>query len=216
MQYFVMKKTSDTKKTESQKKPVSRRSFLKGAGVTTAGTVALGTGLLSFTSPDEKANKAAVLGPDEVSMTINVNGKDYTVVVEPRTTLAEMLREELHLTGTKVGCDRGACSACTVLLDDKPICSCLTLALDVEGKSVLTVEGLAENGKLHPVQEAFIEHDATMCGFCTPGMVMSCTALLKRNPNPTLDDVKEATSGNFCRCGTHPKVFEAALAAARK
>jgi aerobic-type carbon monoxide dehydrogenase small subunit (CoxS/CutS family) len=157
-----------------------------------------------------------VLGPEEAALKLRVNGKDYQIGVEPRMTLAEAIREKLHLTGTKIGCDRGACSACTVMLEGKPVCSCMTLALDAEGKEVTTVEGLAKNGNLHPVQEAFIEHDATMCGFCTPGMVMSCAALLERNPNPSLEDVKAATSGNLCRCGTYPKVFEATMAAAKK
>jgi len=211
-----MKKSSDTNKSSERKKAVSRRSFIRGAGVTTAGTVALGSGLLSFKAPDQKASRPPVLGPGEVAIKLTVNGRTQSVAVEPRMTLADMLRERLHLTGTKVGCDRGACSACTVMLDGKPICSCLTLALDAEGREVVTVEGLAQNGELHPVQEAFIEHDATMCGFCTPGMVMSCAALLDRNPNPSLEDVKAATSGNLCRCGTYPKVFEATLAAAKK
>lgn len=211
-----MKKSSEEHNDSVKKKPVSRRSFLRGAGVTTAGTVALGSGLLSFRAPESKPAAPAVLGPEEAALKLRVNGKDYQIGVEPRMTLAEAIREKLHLTGTKIGCDRGACSACTVMLEGKPVCSCMTLALDAEGKEVTTVEGLAKNGNLHPVQEAFIEHDATMCGFCTPGMVMSCAALLERNPNPSLEDVKAATSGNLCRCGTYPKVFEATMAAAKK
>jgi xanthine dehydrogenase YagT iron-sulfur-binding subunit len=207
-----MKKSSE----EPNPKTTSRRAFLKGAGVTTAGTVALSSGLLSFTTIDSTDAKNEVLGPDEVMMEVKVNGRLQKLAVEPRMTLAEMLRDRLHLTGTKIGCDRGSCSACTVMLEGKPICSCMMLALDANGKEITTVEGLAKDGKLHPVQEAFIEHDATMCGFCTPGMVMSCAALLDRNPNPSLEDVKQATSGNLCRCGTYPKVFEATLAAAKK
>jgi xanthine dehydrogenase YagT iron-sulfur-binding subunit len=198
-----------------KKKGVSRRAFLRGAGVTTAGTVALSSGLLSFSTAENSPEATAILGPGQAEVQFEVNGRERTIWVEPRETLAEALRNHLHLTGTKVGCDRGACSACTVQLDGKPVCSCMVLAVDVAGRKVTTVEGLAQNGELHPVQEAFIDHDATMCGFCTPGMVMSCAALLERNPNPTLDDVKAATSGNLCRCGTHPKVFEATLAAAK-
>jgi xanthine dehydrogenase YagT iron-sulfur-binding subunit len=198
-----------------KKKGVSRRAFLRGAGVTTAGTVALSSGLLSFSTAENSPEATAILGPGQAEVQFEVNGRERTIWVEPRETLAEALRNHLHLTGTKVGCDRGACSACTVRLDGKPVCSCMVLAVDVAGRKVTTVEGLAQNGELHPVQEAFIDHDATMCGFCTPGMVMSCAALLERNPNPTLDDVKAATSGNLCRCGTHPKVFEATLAAAK-
>ncbi len=198
------------------KKAVSRRSFLKGAGMTTASTVAVGTGLLSFKAPDTRPDQPPVLGPGDTEVNLEVNGQQRSVWVEPRTTLAEALRDHLHLTGTKVVCDRGSCSACTVWLNDQPVCSCMTLAVDAEGSKITTVEGLADGDQLHPVQEAFIEHDAAMCGYCTPGMVMSCAGLLKRNPNPTLEDVKAATSGNLCRCGTYPKVFEATLAAAKK
>ncbi len=198
-----------------EKKGVSRRAFLRGAGLTTAGTVALSAGLLSFKLEDAKA-PPAILGPGEAEVRFVVNGQARTIWVEPRTTLAEALREHLSLTGAKVVCDRGSCSACTVWVDGKPVNSCITLAVDVSGREVTTIEGLAQGDELHPVQEAFIEHDASMCGFCTPGMVMSCAALLKRNPNPGLEDVKLATSGNLCRCGTYPKVFEATLAAAKK
>ncbi|MDH3711539.1 MAG: (2Fe-2S)-binding protein, partial [Cyclobacteriaceae bacterium] len=131
-------------------------------------------------------------------------------------TLAQALREHLQFTGTKVVCDRGACSACTVWLDGKPVNACMILALDVGNKEVTTVEGLAKNGKLHPVQQAFIDHDAAQCGYCTPGMVMSAAYLVENNPNPTLDDVKHATRGNLCRCGTYPHVFKATMAAAKK
>ena len=159
----------------------------------------------------------AVVGPGVAAVTLRVNGSERRLNVEPRTTLAEALRFELGLTGTKVVCDRGSCSACTVWLDGTPVCSCMTLAVDVGGRAVTTIEGLApEGGALHPVQEAFVKYDALQCGFCTPGMVMSCAALLARNPSPTLEDVVAATSGNLCRCGTYPKVFEATLAAAKK
>jgi xanthine dehydrogenase YagT iron-sulfur-binding subunit len=208
-----MKKSPEKKAVP---KDPSRRAFLKGAGVTTAGTVAISSGLLSFTTLDREKDGRDVLGPGEVGIQMMVNGKKYDIAVEPRMTLTEAIREKLHLTGTKVGCDRGSCSACTVMMNGKPVVSCLVLAIDADGAEITTVEGLAEGDQLHPVQEAFIEHDATMCGFCTPGMVMSCVALLDRNPNPSLEDVKQATSGNLCRCGTYPKVFEATLAAAKK
>jgi aerobic-type carbon monoxide dehydrogenase small subunit (CoxS/CutS family) len=120
------------------------------------------------------------------------------------------------LTGTKIGCDRGACSACTVWLDGTPVSSCMTLALDARGKAVTTIEGLADGDKLHPVQQAFVDHDAMQCGFCTPGMVMSCAALLNRKPDPTLDDVKHAISGHICRCGAYPNIFNATLSVAGK
>ncbi|MEJ7732091.1 MAG: (2Fe-2S)-binding protein [Polyangiaceae bacterium] len=130
-----------------------------------------------------------------------------------RDTLADVLRNELGMTGTKVVCNRGSCSACTVWIDGTPVVSCTTFAFDAAGKSVTTIEGLARGNDLHPVQQAFIDHDAMQCGFCTPGMVMSCAALLERNPRPALEDVRAATAGNLCRCGTYPKVFEATLAA---
>jgi aerobic-type carbon monoxide dehydrogenase small subunit (CoxS/CutS family) len=129
--------------------------------------------------------------------------------------LAVTLRDNIGLTGTKIVCDRGSCSACTVWLDNTPALACMTLAVDVGNRKVTTIEGLAEGDHLHPVQAAFVKHDAMQCGFCTPGMVMSCAALLERNPNPTLADVKHATSGNLCRCGTYPKVFAATLDAAK-
>ena len=162
----------------------------------------------------EVSQASPPVGPGRTPITLHVNGKDYRVALEPRTTLAEALRYDLNLTGTKVVCDRGACSACTVWLDKTPVNSCMTLAIDVGNRHVTTIEGLASGNELHPVQTAFVKHDALQCGFCTPGMVMSCAALLERNPNPDLNDVKLATSGNLCRCGTYPKVFDATLEAA--
>jgi carbon-monoxide dehydrogenase small subunit/xanthine dehydrogenase YagT iron-sulfur-binding subunit len=154
-------------------------------------------------------------GPDPVPITLTINGVARTFQVEPRMTLAEALRGPLGLTGTKIACNRGACSACTVWLDGATICSCMMLAIEVGGASVTTIEGLAHDDQLHPVQAAFIEHDALQCGFCTPGMVMSCAALLDRTPNPTAEDVQRAISGHLCRCGTYPHVVAATLAAAK-
>lgn len=192
---------------------LTRRSFLKGAGVTAAATV------VSAPAIDALAQTPAgpaVLGPDSVKVQLKVNGQLRSVEISPRTTLAEALRVNLDMTGTKIVCDRGACGACTVLIDGKPITSCMTLAIDVQGKEIRTVEGLAQGDKLHPIQEEFIQHDALQCGYCTPGMLMSCASLLETNKNPTLDDVKQATCGNLCRCGTYPKVFAATLAAAKR
>lgn len=157
---------------------------------------------------------ARVIGPDALVLTLQVNGRPVRVTVDPGTTLVQVLRDQLGLTGTKIGCDRGACSACTVWLDGDVASSCMTLALDARGRSITTIEGLAYGDTLHPVQQAFIEHDAMQCGFCTPGMVMSCAALVDRHPDCTLEDVKAAVSGHLCRCGTYPNVFEATLAAA--
>jgi len=156
-----------------------------------------------------------VIGPGLAPLTMTVNGRAVAVHVDPGTTLVEVLRDTLQLTGTKIGCDRGACSACTVWLDDQPVASCMTLAFDARDRRVTTIEGLADGDTLHPVQQAFIDHDAMQCGFCTPGMVMSCAALVDRQPECTLDDVKAAVSGHLCRCGTYPNVFAATLAAAR-
>jgi xanthine dehydrogenase YagT iron-sulfur-binding subunit len=154
------------------------------------------------------------IGPEPVRLELQINDRTVPVTIDPATTLVEVLRDTLGLTGTKVGCDRGACSACTVWVDGEVISSCMTFALDVRGKQVVTIEGLANAGELHPVQHAFIEHDALQCGFCTPGMVMSCARLVDRNPNCSLDDVKQAVSGHLCRCGTYPNIFKATLAAA--
>lgn len=166
-------------------------------------------------SPAIAETKVAAVGPDAVPLTLRINGVPRSVMVAPHMTLAELLRGPLDLTGTKIGCDRGACSACTVWLDGLPVASCMTLAIDVGERSVTTIEGLSDGDRLHPVQAAFIEHDAVQCGFCTPGMVMSAAALLATNPHPTLDDVKAATAGHLCRCGTYPHVFAATLAAAK-
>ncbi len=198
----------DNDKRESRE--ISRRRFLKGAGLT-----ALSMANLSEAQAATESS-ANVRGPGATAVTLRVNNAVHKLSVEPCETLAETLRTQLGMTGTKVSCDRGTCSACTVWLDGMTMCACMTLTVDVQERAVTTIEGLAQDGKLHPVQEAFIEKDATMCGFCTPGMVMSCAALLARNSSPTLDDVKEATSGNFCRCGTYPKVFEATISAAGK
>lgn len=195
---------------------VSRRGFLKGAGLSAAGAAILDGGVAAINEASAAIAGPKVVGPGRVPITLMVNGTPRKLEVEPRTTLADALRYEIGLTGTKVVCDRGACSACTVEIDDTLVCACMTLAVDAVDRKITTIEGLARGDELHPVQAAFVEHDAMQCGFCTPGMVMSCAALLDRNPHPTLDDVRTATSGNLCRCGTYPKVFEATLAAAER
>jgi len=145
-----------------------------------------------------------------------VNGEVREVYVEPHRTLLEVLREDLDLTGVKYACGTGECGACTVLVDGKAILSCLTLAVKVSGKSILTVEGLAERGALHPIQEMFVEHGAIQCGYCTPGAVLSAKALLDENPNPTEDEVKEYLKGKLCRCGTYQEMIKAVKAATKK
>jgi len=147
---------------------------------------------------------------------LTVNGESYDLVVEPRMTLLEVLRDVLGLTGTKEGCSLGNCGACTVLLDGKPILSCLLLAVEAHGKEIITIEGLAQGGELHPLQKAFIEHHAVQCGFCIPGMILSAKALLDKTLNPTEEEVKEAISGNLCRCTGYSNAVKAILAAAAK
>ena len=157
-----------------------------------------------------------VLGPDAVDVTLDVNGHARTIHVPPQRTLLDALREDLGLMGAKKVCDEGTCGACTVLVDGRPVYSCMTLAIATEGRAVETVEGLAHDGALHPVQEAFIAHDALQCGFCTPGQVMSVVGLLRARPAPSADDVRRAVVGNLCRCGAYPNIVAAALAAAKK
>ena len=147
---------------------------------------------------------------------LRVNGESYEVAVEPRTLLLDVLRERLGLTGAKRACDFGNCGSCTVLMDGKPVLSCLILAVDAQGKEILTVEGMAKDGQLHPLQQAFIDHGAIQCGFCTPGMLLSAKALLDENPRPTEAEIKEALSGNLCRCTGYVKIIEAVEAAAQK
>jgi len=210
-----MSKQNEDKLDSPEKLPkrgLGRRGFLRGAGFTAAGATVLDR--VDLIAKEASGNSAAV-GPGRVPLVLNVNGKDYHLALEPRTTLGEALRYDLGLTGTKIVCDRGACSACTVWLDKTPVNSCMTLAIDVGSRRITTIEGLANGDELHPVQAAFIKHDALQCGFCTPGMILSCAALLERNPNPDLKDVKLATSGNLCRCGAYPKVFDATLDAAQ-
>jgi aerobic-type carbon monoxide dehydrogenase small subunit (CoxS/CutS family) len=145
-----------------------------------------------------------------------VNGMLVEGRVDPRTTLAEFLREELGLTGTKIGCNRGECGSCTILLNGNAVLSCTLLAVEIQGQEVITIEGLARNGGLHPIQEAFIEYDAVQCGYCTSGMILSVKALIAKQPQPTAEDVRTAINGNLCRCGCYPNIVKAALAASKK
>ena len=202
-------KTMPSDKPE-EKNQISRRSFLKGLGVTSAGAAVLDNTIIA--SQFQKAGilkDEAIIPAKGTSILLTINGKKEKVFVEPRTTLAEAIRIKLELTGTKLGCERGACGACTVIIDGKPINSCMTFAIDAEGKEITTIEGLDNDNKLSDLQESFIEHDALQCGFCTSGIIMSSDALLKSNPSPSEDEIKDAISGNICRCGTYPKVFEA-------
>jgi aerobic-type carbon monoxide dehydrogenase small subunit (CoxS/CutS family) len=190
----------------------SRRTFLKSLG-TVAATAATAQ-VQSVAAELEKANAEKVVGPGAVPVTLKVNGGTLKLMLEPRVTLLDALRNYSSLTGAKDGCDRAACGACTVLMDDLPVYACQKLAIEAQGAKITTIEGLAKNGKLSPVQQAFWDRDALQCGYCTPGFIMSVTALLKFNPHPTADEVKHACAGNLCRCGTQPRILQAALQAA--
>lgn len=194
----------------------SRRRFLKGVGIAGAGA-ALADKLLIETEAKNAQVRGARTLTGNVDITLDVNGQKRTVKVEPRTTLLSTLRNYLEpsVSGPKLVCDMGTCGACTVLLDGKPAYSCLVLAVDATGRKITTVEGLGSPDAMNAVQSAFVDKDALMCGFCTPGFVTTISAYLEKNPNPSMDQVREACRGNFCRCGTYPRIFEAALAAAK-
>jgi len=149
-------------------------------------------------------------------VTLRVNGEAYDLLTYPHRTLLEVLREDLHLTGAKESCGEGACGTCTVLLDGAPVRSCLLLAIEAEGREVTTIEGLAAGGKLHPLQEAFVEHHAIQCGFCTPGMILTAKALLDAVPEPTEEEIRRALSGNICRCTGYAKIVDAVKAASAR
>ena len=201
----------DKGQTTAPANGISRRGFLKGAGITAAGTALL-DGVQAFREASAEAPAhVKEYGREPFAITLHVNGKEHAVHIEPRTTLAEALRIQLNMTGTKISCDRGVCSSCTVLLDKTPVNSCMTLAIDAAGSQITTIEGIADDERMHVLPAAFVRHDAMQCGFCTPGMVMSCAALLERNPHPSEAEVRRAVSGNLCRCGTYPKVFAAVL-----
>jgi len=184
---------------------VSRRDFFKTVGV--AATVASGSARVSAQlGPD-------AIGPGEVPITLTINGQRHQLRIEPRVTLLDAMRTRLDITGQKRVCDRGACGACTVIVDGRTYYSCSMLAIEAQGRNIRTVDGLAKGNALHPVQQAFCDHDGLMCGFCTPGFVMATVALLEKNPNPTPEQAKRALDGNLCRCGTNIGVLKAALSA---
>jgi len=187
----------------------SRRNFLKTAGVGSLATAVTSVGVAEVAAQ----GGPAAIGPGDVPVTLMVNGKRLDLRIEPRVTLLNALRNRADLTGNKRVCDRGACGACTMIVDGRTVYSCSTLAIEVQGKPIRTVDGLASGATLHPVQQAFVDTDGLMCGFCTPGFVMATVALLERTPNPTLDQAKKGLDGNICRCGTFVRIMEAALKA---
>lgn len=208
-------------KDKKQDTNISRRSFIKGVGTgTVAATVApaailVGNEKTAEAQTDQEISKAEIQ--------LNINDTLYEIEVEARTTLLTVLRdgidtggENVDLTGAKLICDRGECGGCTVLVDGKAVYACMMLAMDAQDKQITTVEGIANGDNLHPIQEAFIKHDAMMCGFCTPGFIVSSVALLNENRKPTLAEIKEGLSGNTCRCGTYPFIFDAVETAAEK
>jgi xanthine dehydrogenase YagT iron-sulfur-binding subunit len=201
---------------EKKGKGLSRRSFLKGLGGGAIGTAAISTGLVKPDQAEAYSPEAAALTRGRSAVSLKINGKTYRVEVEHRDTLAEVLRDQLGLTGTKIGCDRGECGACTVMIDGRNMYSCSQLAVWMAGKEILTIEGLAKGDKLDPLQEAFIEHDGPQCGFCTSGQIMSGKALLTKNTKPTEAQARRALSGNLCRCGNYNREVAAVLAAATK
>jgi len=166
--------------------------------------------------PLTAAGRVVLRGPDATDITLTVNGASFAVHAAPRRTLLDTLRETLGLTGTKKVCDEGTCGACTVLVDGRPVYSCMTFAVACEGKAIETIEGIAKDGELHPVQRAFIDADAFQCGFCTPGQIMSIVALLRENAGPTEDDVRRAVAGNLCRCGAYPNIVKAGVSAGKR
>ncbi|OGG01588.1 MAG: hypothetical protein A3F83_03885 [Candidatus Glassbacteria bacterium RIFCSPLOWO2_12_FULL_58_11] len=191
-------------------KGLNRRSFLKGMGTGIVGSATLSQGLLSA-APQGPTPSSKSQDITSATVTMTINGKRQSLEVEPRESLAHVLRERLQLTGTKIVCDRGECGACTVILNGRTVYSCMMLALEAEGARITTIEGLAVGEKLHPIQEAFVKHDALMCGYCTPGFELALKGLLDQNPNPNLQEIKRGLSGNICRCGTYPHIFNAAL-----
>src|SRR5713226_8360505 len=193
---------------------ISRRGFVEGsaAGLVVATTAVPIAGQERAASTHAESEAPPV---PHTPIKLVVNGVEHRIEVEDRWTLVELLRDHLELTGTKIGCDRGECGACTVLLDGKPIYACSYLAVWTDGRSVRTIEGLAERNRLHPLQQAFIEHDGPQCGFCTSGQLMSAVALLGLTPHPTADEVRAALAGNLCRCSNYNRYVEAVLAGAR-
>ena len=183
---------------------LNRRNFLR-----TTGVVGLAETIAAPVELAAQSTASAALGPGDVPVRLNVNGRQIDLMIEPRVTLLDALRTRANLTGNKRGCNRGACGACTMIVDGRPVYSCSTLAIEVQGKQIRNIDGLANGDQLHPVQQAFCDKDALMCGFCTPGFIMASVALLEKNPNPTPEQIKKGLDGNICRCGTFTRIFEA-------
>lgn len=201
-------KDDDARKPESSS-GVSRRDFMKISAVTAAVPLVLGPKVV-----EAAGEEVAIHGPGKIPVTLNVNGKKLNAELEPRVTLLDALRGQFDLTGAKRVCDRGACGACTVLLDGKPVYACSVLAIDAQSAKITTIEALTEGEKLSPVMQAFVDHDAQQCGFCTPGFVVATTSFLQKHPKPSAEDIRHGLSGNYCRCGTYNGIRAVALAQA--
>ena len=199
-------------KDESPPKGLSRRDFLTTTGV---GAIGLTAAASAGKAAEAEASTNEVAAGERLPVTLRINGHPHRLLVEARWSLLYVLREKLGITGTKEGCHRGECGSCTVLIDDVPRYACMTLALEVEGREITTLEGLLDGEELGPVQQAFAEHDGFQCGYCTPGQMMAVEGLLRANPQPTLDEIRLGVSGNICRCGAYPNIFRAAQAASR-
>jgi len=195
--------SKDDKLETPERSGVSRRTFLKSAGVG-----GLAAGVVGVSEADAQVPVRTV-GPGDVSVTLNVNGKRVDLKIEPRVTLLDAIRQRADMTGNKRGCDRGACGACTMIVDGRTVYACSTLAIEVQGKQIRTVEGLSTGNTLHPVQQAFCDVDALMCGFCTPGFIMATVALFEKHPTATPEQIRKGLDGNICRCGTFSRIFEA-------
>jgi len=202
-------------KKENKGNALTRRDFLKGFG-SGALSAAVAPKLLAQEAESIQTKEGKIPVYSKKQITLTVNEKKLSMIVEPHETLLDVLRDNLNLTGAKKICDRGECGGCTVLLDGKPVYSCMFLAIRADGAKITTVEGLAQKDKLHPVQQAFIDKDAYQCGFCTPGFVVSSVAFLNSNTNPNPEDIKKALSGNLCRCGNYFKIYQAVNQAAKQ
>lgn len=193
-------------KSGGGRKGITRRSFLTSMG---AGALAAGQAQLLAAAP--AAEQTVIAGAEDATrIKLLINGVEHVLLAEPRSTLLHVLREQIGLTGTKVGCERGECGACTVLIDNVPRYACLILAMECEGAEIVTLEGLMKGEELGPVQQAFVEHDAYQCGYCTPGQIMAVEGLLRKKPAPGLDEIRMGVSGNLCRCGAYAHIFKAA------
>jgi xanthine dehydrogenase YagT iron-sulfur-binding subunit len=197
---------------EHDQRSVSRRAFLKGGAIATG---ALSSSILP-TPADAQLPEATALDARRTTVSLTVNGTPYRVSVANNTTLLELLRNDLALTGTKMGCDRMQCGACTVIVDGRSMYSCTQLAVQASGASVLTIEGMVKDDALHPIQQAFAEHSGFQCGFCTPGQIMSTKALLDRLPAPTEDQARLAMAGNLCRCSAYKRILDSVMAASKR